>query len=422
MVRTAGEEPGGRRSQVGKDKTFYGVLKEMCAWLTGCGVTRVALESTGIYSNPVFHALAEFGDFEVIKCSPAHVKNPVPGRKTDAADCCWLAELLECGLVRGSYIPIQKIAELRDLTRYRAKLVGSRASEIQRLQNTLEDAGIKLDSVASDVLGVSSREMIKALIDGERRGKVLAELARGVLRAKIPDLSMALTGRFSDHHALMRKPHLRHVDELTELIGTAGKQVEVMLVPFRPERDLLMTVPGIGPAASAVIISEIGTDMSFFPSAGHLASWAGLAPADNESGGRRRPAGTRHGDQHLASVLVECVWSCSRTKTRPGAQFHRLVRRFGGHRSTRAKKKAAVAVARTLILIIYCVLDRHLPCDELGEDFYTRRQDPERYNDKLIALQSPATPSPPNQPRPPDPPHLSTRLRRRSAGCCRAPG
>jgi transposase len=384
-VRAPGDEPGGRRSQVRKYKTFYGVLKEMCAWLTECGVTHVAVEATGIYSSPVMHALAEFGDFEVIKCNPAHVKNPVPGRKTDAADCCWLAELLECGLVRGSYVPVQKIAELRDLTRYRAKLVGSRTSEIQRLQKTLEDAGIKLDSVASDVLGVSSRDMIKALIDGERRGTVLAGLARGTLRAKIPDLSMALTGRFGDHHALMCKLHLRHADELTELIDTVDKQIEAMLVPFRAERDLLMTIPGIGRAASAVIISEIGTDMSFFPGADHLASWAGLAPANNESAGRRRPAGTRHGNEHLANVLVECAWAVSRTKTRPAAQFHRLVRRLGGYRSTRAKNKAAVAVAHTLLLIVYCVLDRHLPYTELGEDFYTRRQDPERYKDKLIA-------------------------------------
>lgn len=232
-VRTPGEHPGERRSQVRKYKTYYGVLKEMCAWLTECGVTHVAMESTGIYSNPVYYALAEFGNFEVIKCNAAHVKN-VPGRKTDAADCTWLGELLECGLLRGSYIPVPQIAELRDLTRYRAKLVGSRTSEIQRISKTLEDGGIKLDSVASDVLGVSSRAMIEALIDGERRGTVLADLARGVLRQKIPDLSMALTGRFNDHHALMCKLHLRHIDELTELIDTVEKQIEVMLLPFAP--------------------------------------------------------------------------------------------------------------------------------------------------------------------------------------------
>jgi transposase len=383
-VRTPGEQPGERRSQVRKFKTYYGVLKEMCAWLTGCGVTCVALESTGIYSNPVLHALAEFGDFEVIKCNAAHVKN-VPGRKTDAADCTWLAELLECGLLRGSFIPARQIAELRDLTRYRAKLVGSRSSEIQRLSKTLEDAGIKLDSVASDVLGMSSRDMIEALIDGERRGTVLADLARGRLRAKIPDLSMALAGRFSNHHALMCRLHLRHIDELTELIDTVEQRIEAQMVPFAAERDLLMTIPGIGRLTAGVIISEIGTDMSFFPDADHLASWAGLAPANNESGGRRRPAGTRHGNQHLATALIEAAWACSRTRTRPGAQYHRLVRRFGGIRSPRAKKKAAVAVAHTLILIIYTVLDRRVPYAELGGDFYTRRQDPERYKDKLIA-------------------------------------
>ena len=383
-VRTPGEHPGERRSQVRKYKTYYGVLKEMCAWLTECGVTHVAMESTGIYSNPVYYALAEFGDFEVIKCNAAHVKN-VPGRKTDAADCTWLGELLECGLLRGSYIPAPQIAELRDLTRYRAKLAGSRTSEIQRLQRTLEDAGIKLDSVASDVMGASSREMIEALIDGERRGTVLAGLARGRLGAKIPDLSMALAGRFSGHHALMCKLHLRHIDELTELIDTVEQQAGVLMAPFAAERDLLMTIPGIGRLTAGVIISEIGTDMSFFPDADHLASWAGLCPANNESGGRRRPAGTRHGNQHLATALIESAWACSRTSTRPGAQYHRLVRRFGGQRSARAKKKAAVAVAHTLILIIYTILERREPYAELGEDFYTRRQNPEHYKDNLIA-------------------------------------
>src|ERR1019366_7572934 len=204
-----------------------------------------------------------------------------------------------------------------------------------------EDAGIKIGSVASDIMGVSSRDMIEALIDGERRGAVLAGLARGGLRSKIPDLSMALTGRFNDHHALMCRLHLRHVDELTELIDTVEKQIGVMLVPFRAERDLLMTIPGIGPAAAAVIISEIAAAMSFSPAAAPLASWAGLAPASNEPGGRRRPAGTRHGNQHLASVLIECAWSCSRTKTRPGAQFHRLVRRFGGHRKPAGEKESS---------------------------------------------------------------------------------
>ena len=234
-------------------------------------------------------------------------------------------------------------------------------------------------------MGASSREMIEALIDGERRGTVLACLAAAGRRAKIPDLSMALAGRFSGHHALMCKLHLRHIDELTELIDTVEQQAGVLMAPFAAERDLLMTIPGIGRLTAGVIISEIGTDMSFFPDADHLASWAGLCPANNESGGLRRPAGTRHGNQHLATALIESAWACSRTSTRPGAQYHRLVRRFGGQRSARAKKKAAVAVAHTLILIIYTILERREPYAELGEDFYTRRQNPEHYKDNLIA-------------------------------------
>lgn len=383
-VRAPGEAGGTRRSQVRKYKTFYGVLEQMCAWLRECAVTTVAMEATGIYSNPVFHALMEFGNFEVVKCNAAHVKN-VPGRKTDAADCVWLAELLECGLLKGSFVPATDVAAARDYTRYRAKLVDSRSSETQRLQKTLEDAGIKLDSVAADVLGASGRAMIEALIDGERRGRVLAELAKGRMRSKIPDLAMALTGRFSDHHAGLCAMHLKHIDALDELITSVDAQIETLMIPFAHARRLLATIPGIGERTAAVIISEIGVDMSFFPDADHLASWAGLAPANNESGGRRRPAGVRHGNQRLSAALIQSAWVCSHTKTRPGAQFHRLVRRFGGYRSQRAKAKAAVAVAHTLVLIIYHVLDRGLPYNELGEDFYTKRQDPARYKDKLVA-------------------------------------
>ncbi|WP_370133512.1 IS110 family transposase [Streptacidiphilus sp. EB103A] len=383
-VRFPGQEPGGRGQEIRKYSTFYGVLKEMCAWLRETGVTIVAMESTGIYSNPVFHALVEFGDFEVLKCNAAHVKN-VPGRKTDAADAQWLCELLECGLLKGSYLPTPETARARDYTRYRARLVSSRTSETQRLHKTLEDAGIKLDSVASDVLGVSGRAMVQGLIDGERRGAVLSELARGVLRKKIPDLSMALSGRFSEHHAGLCRLHLKHIDQLNELITETEAQIEALMLPFQHSRELLMTIPGIGSHAAAVILSEIGQDMSFFPTADHLASWAGLAPANNESGGHRRPAGTRKGNQHLRNLLVESAWTVARTKTRPGARFHRLVRRFGGARNPRAKKKAAIAVAHTLLLIIYYVLDRQVPYTDLGPDFYTRHEDPEHYKDKLVA-------------------------------------
>jgi transposase len=383
-VRFPDKGPGGRGQEIRKYSTFYGVLKEMCAWLTQTGVTIVAMESTGVYSNPVFHALVEFGDFEVLKCNAAHVRN-LPGRKTDAADAQWLCELLECGLLKGSYIPTAETARARDYTRYRARLVSSRTSETQRLHKTLEDAGIKLDSVASDVLGVSGRAMVEGLIDGERRGAVLAELARGVLRKKIPDLSMALSGRFSEHHAGLCRLHLKHLDQLNELIAETEAQIEALMAPFQRSRELLMTIPGIGSRAAAVILSEIGQDMSFFPTADHLASWAGLAPANHESGGRRRPAGTRKGNTHLRNLLVESAWTVARTKTRPGARFQRLVRRFGGARNPRAKKKAAIAVAHTLLLIAYHVLDRQVPYTDLGPDFYTRQENPEHYKDKLVA-------------------------------------
>jgi transposase len=384
-VRTPGEEPGERRQQIRKYKTFYGVLKEMCGWLTEQGVTFVAMESTGIYTNPVYYSLIDFGDVaEVIKVNPAQVK-ALSGRKTDAADAAWLCQLAECGLLRGSFIPPQQIAQARDLTRYRAKLVQARTSEIQRLQKTLEDACIKLDSVASDVLGKSGRAMVEALIDGERRGAVMADLARGVLRNKAADLSMALQGRFTDHHALMCRLHLRHVDELSALIAEVQTQIEAMMLPFAHERELLVTIPGIGPTAAAVILSELGADMSFFPTADHLAAWAGLAPANNQSGGRRRPAGKRHGNERIVTILVESAFAAAKTRTRPGAQFHHLVRRFGGHRNSAAKKKAAVAVAHTLILIIYHVLAQNTPYTELGHDFYTKRQDPQRYRDRLVA-------------------------------------
>jgi transposase len=179
--------------------------------------------------------------------------------------------------------------------------------------------------------------------------------------------------------------HLRHIDELSALIGEVEARIEAMMTSFQLERDLLLTIPGLGKTSAAVVISEIGIDMAAFPSADHLAAWAGLAPANNQSGGRRRPAGRRHGNERLVTTLVECAHAASRTRTRVGAQFHKLVRRFGGHRSSAAKGKAAVAVAHTLILIIYHVLDQKIPYQELGHDFYTKRQDPERYKDKLVA-------------------------------------
>ena len=385
-VRLPGDGPDGRATVKRTFKTFYGVLAEAARWLTSLGVTHVAMEATGIYSMPVYHALIEHGSFEkVLVCNAGHVKN-VPGRKTDLADAEWLAHLLECGLLAGSFIPPAEIKAARDVIRYRTKIVQSRTSELQRLGGVLQDAGIKIDSVASSIATKSGRAMIEALIDGERRGEVLAELAKGKMRAKIPDLSMALEGRFGEHHALMCRLHLDHIDHLEAMTTALDAQIEAMMTPFRAARDLLTTVPGIGPLAAAAVISEIGADVSgFFPDAAHLASWAGLCPGNHESAGKRRSGKPRHGNQHLQPVLVECAWAAVRHEGYLRSLYHRHVMKWGGYRSPLAKKKAIIVVAHALLVIIWHVLATGKPYDELGADYFTRRQDPERETRRLIA-------------------------------------
>ena len=344
------------------------------------------MEATGIYTMPVYHALLEHGSFEqVLVCNAAHVKN-VPGRKTDAVDAAWLAELLECGLLRGSFIPEPKMKAVRDVARYRKKLVGARTSELQRLGAVPQDAGIKLDSVASCIGTVSGRAMIEALIDGERRGEVLAELARGRMRAKIADLRLALEGRFDAHHALMCRLHLEHLDHLNEMIARLDEQVEQMMIPFARQRELLITIPGIGPVAAAAILSEIGASPAqYFTDGAHLASWAGLCPGNHESAGKRRHGTPRKGNQHLKPVLVEAAWSAVRTDGRLRARYHHLVLRFGGYRNPGAKKKAIFAIAHILIVIIWNVLATDSAYTDLGAEFYVHRNDPDRETRRLIA-------------------------------------
>jgi len=385
-VRLPGDGPDGRATVKRTFKTFYGVLAEAARWLVSLGVTHVAMEATGIYSMPVYHALIEHGSFaQVLVCNAGHVKN-VPGRKTDLADADWLAHLLECGLLAGSFIPPADIKAARDVIRYRTKIVQSRTSELQRLGGVLQDAGIKIDSVASSIATKSGRAMTGALIDGERRGPVLAELARGKMRAKIPDLSMALEGRFGDHHALMCRLPLDHIDHLEAMTTALDAQIEAMMTPFRAARDLTATVPGIGPLAAAAVISEIGADVrEFFPDAAHLASWAGLCPGNHESAGKRRSGKPRHGNQHLQPVLVECAWAAVRHEGYLRSLCHRHVMKWGGYRSPPAKKKAIIVVAHALLVIIWHVLATGKPYHELGADYFTRRQDPERETRRLIA-------------------------------------
>lgn len=377
-VRTPGEQPGKRGQQVRRYRTFYSALREMTAWLVEQQVTHVAMESTGIYWRPVFHALTEADTLQILLCNAHHVKN-VPGRKTDVGDAVWLAELCEAGLPRGSFIPPPPIAAIRELTRYRRTLVEERTREGQRLRKVLEDGGIKLDSVASDALGVSGRAMIEALIGGQRDPATLADLAQRTLRRKIPDLTMALAGRFNEHHAVLSRLHLDHIDHINTMITRLDARIEELTVPFVDHKRQLMSIPGIGERAAQAIIGEIGVDMTRFPTAAHLASWAGLCPGNHESAGKRKTGKTRHGNAALCTVLVEAAWATAHTKTRLGARLRRLQRRMG----KTAGPKAAVAVAHTILTIIWHLLTQGGTYHDLGADYYIHREDPEALADRL---------------------------------------
>jgi transposase len=384
-VRVPGKGRDRRRTEKRTYPAFYGVLREMARWLESQGVTHVAMESTGSYSMPVYHALMESGFEQVLVCNAGHVKN-VPGRKTDLADAEWLAQLLECGLLRGSFIPPAEVKAVRDLVRYRAKVAQQRVSEIARLGDVLQDAGIKIDSVASSIATKSGREMIEALVDGERRGAVLADLAKGKMRSKIPDLSMALEGRFGEHHAMLCRLHLDHIAYLEKTIAELETRIEAMMQPFRAARDLLITIPGISFLAAASVISEIGpSPREHFPTAGHLASWAGLCPGNHESAGKRRSGRPRHGNIYLQPVLVEIAWAAVRHEGYLKSLYHRHVMRNGGYRSATARAKAIFTVAHAILVIIWHVLTTGKPYDDLGSGYFDRRADPDREAQRLIA-------------------------------------
>ncbi len=376
-VRLPGGMPGERKVVVRSFKTFWRSLQKMAGWLAELGVSDAAMESTGVYWWPVYHALAQAGSIEVCVCNAAHMRN-VPGRETDLRDCQWIAELHEHGLLRPSFIPGQQVAALRARTRYRKKLIGHRASEGQRLSKVLEDAGIKIDSVASELLGVSGREMIEALIGGERDPGRLAGLARGRLRAKLDDLAMACDGRFTAGHAQLCRIHLDAYDLLTGQIATLDQLVERAAEPFTAVIARLVTIPGIGPRLAQVIVAETGGDMARFATSARLAAWAGLAPGDNESAGKRKRAAARKGNPHLRAAMVEAAWAASRTASRPGARFRRLARRFGRLNI----KKAAVAVAHTLLCVAWAVMKDDSDYAEAGADYYDQRD--QRNHEHLI--------------------------------------
>jgi transposase len=333
-------------------------------WLEAHGVTHVAMESTGVYWKPVYYVLEE--RVTCLLVNAAHVKR-VPGRKTDVQDCAWLAQLLEHGLLRGSFVPPAPIRELRDLTRYRKSLIQERAREANRVHKLLEDAGIKLATVARDVLGTSGRAMLEALVQGTSDPGVLAELARGRMRAKLPALRQALAGHFRPHHAFLATQILAHLDHLEGTVATLSERIAALLTPFADAVQRLDTIPGVNQRTAEVLIAEIGVDMSRFPSDRHLASWTGICPGNHESAGKHKSGKTRKGNTWLRAALIEAALGATRTKNSAVAARYRRVLRHRGH------KKAIVAVAHSLLVTAYHVLARETTYQELGADYYDRR-------------------------------------------------
>jgi transposase len=379
-IRSPGEKPWTRTTEILEYRTFYGVLQAMARELGRRGVTHVVMEASGVYTEPVYYALAEQDFTEIAVINPAHAK-ALKGHKTDAKDCARLAELFECGLLHGSYIPSPELKEVRDLTRYRMKTVQARTSEIQRLHKALESAGIKLGSVLSDITGVSARLMIDALIDGERRPGVLAGLAKGTLRSagKQADLSMALAARFTDHHAMLCRLHRDQVKLADHAIGKLDEQIADRAGRWPRQLGLLHSVPGFGDVVSAAWLAEIGPEPHrWFPSHDKLASWVTLCPGNNISARKRKSGRTGDAGTYIKPMLVQAAWGAVQVRGRLQARYRRLVRRFGGDKNPGAKKKAIIAIAHTLLKIAYQVLKTGQPYTDLGADFYTRRESPEQ--------------------------------------------
>lgn len=369
-----------RDHEVREFRTYTATLRDLRGWLVAEGVTAVAMEATGVYWRPVWAALEDVDGVELLLVNAHHVKN-LPGRKTDVNDAVWLAQLLECGLLRGSFVAPPVIARLRDLTRYRKKLVEDRAREVQRVQKALEIAGVKLDSVVSDVMGKAARRMLEALIAGEHDVEVIAEMALTRMRPKIPALQLALESRFDDHNALMVSMHFAHIDHLSAAIERLDQEVERELAPFAEQVQRLCTMPGIGQRTAEVVIAEIGVDMTRFPTAGHLASWAGLCPGHHESAGKQRSGKARKGDAALRTALCEAAWSAAKTRdTYLAAQFRRFSRRFG----KKSEGKAIFAVAHTMLVGIWWMLTNNVDYLELGGDYFEQRTDQAAQTRRLV--------------------------------------
>lgn len=344
--------------------TMTGELLKMADWLSEQGVTCVAMESTGVYWKPVHNLLED--DFEVMVVNARHIKN-VPGRKTDVKDAEWIASLLRLGLLRASFVPDRAQRELRELTRYRRSLIEERSRVANRIQKVLEGGNVKLSSVATDVLGASGRAILDAIVGGEDDPARLARLAKGRLRNKLNALEQALLGLVSDHQRMMLRSNLGHLDFLDAQIEELSEEVAERMTPLAEQIEMLDEIPGVGRRVAEEVLAEIGVDMSRFPSASHLASWAGLCPGNNQSAQKRGSGRTRHGDKWLVRTLVQAAWAAARTKnTYLASQYRRLAARRG-------RKRAIVALAHSLIVSIYHMLNRGTRYVELGGNYFDRR-------------------------------------------------
>jgi transposase len=367
---------GGRHQETRTFNTTTAGLLALADWLASYGVTLVGMESTSVYWKPIFYVLE--GRFECWLLNAQHMRN-VPGRKTDVGDSGWIAQLVEHGLVRPSFVPPAPIRELRDLTRYRKAQIEDRTREVQRLDKVLQDAGIKLTSVASETLGVSARLMLDALVRGTHDPEILADLAKGALRRKLPELREALEGRFrTEHHGLLVGHILAHIDYLDETIATLSARIEEVVAPFSEQVEGLDTIPGVDRRTAEVIIAEIGVDMAQFPSAGHLASWAGVCPGNNESAGKRKTGKSRPGPKWLRKGLTEAAKAAARSKgTYLAAQHARIKRRRG-------PAKATGATRHSILIAAYYILRDGVTYHELGADYFDRRESAERHVQRLV--------------------------------------
>jgi transposase len=388
--------PQGSQRQIKKFATTMAGLEALAVWLTGFGVTHVAMESTGVYWKPVFNVLSAHCDVWIVN---ARDMKQVPGRKTDVCDAEWICTLMRVGLLKKSFVPAVEQRDLRDLTRYRRRLVEERTATSNRLEKLLEDANIKLTSVACQVQGVSVRLMVEALIRGETDPAAIAELAKGRLRSKLPELEAALVGHVRPHHRFLWRELLVHLDELNTRLAALNERIAEATAPYADLLQRLDAIPGIDYWTAEVILAEVGPDVKAFPSAHHLASWACLCPGNHISANKRRSGKTRRGQNWLRPALVEAAWAAARSHTYFGSQFQRL-------RARRGDKRAAVAVAHSILIVVYHLLAQpEVVYTELGADFFRKRNPEQEQKRALRTLETlgftvALTPAPASAPAP----------------------